>query len=256
MQPLVNFYDGEPWFDNPRGNPLLTIANPKRRKKTMRRNRRRRGRKNAPRRRARRNYYSAGMLANRPKRRRRTRRARSNVYMPMVNSRRRRRRSRSNPRRRSFRRNPSLMGFTLPPMDAVLFTAAGFIGPNLVSNQILAVIPASWKTNTDGTPNQLTIWATKVAAVAIPAYALRRFVNPRAGTLFLIGAAAGLALDAIKTFAPSLATTLHLNGVGSQPLLGSYFTRPQGALANFPRQARVPAMIGDSPDRLNPQGRF
>lgn len=246
MQPLVNFYDGEPWFDN----PLLTVANPKRRKKTMRRRRRsRRGRKNAPRR-MRRNFYSAGALANRPRRRRRSHRRRRsfrhNAYFPMN---RRKRRS----HRRSFRRNPSFLGFSLPPMADVLYTAAGFIGPNVVSNQILTYLPASVKTNADGTPNQLTIWATKIASVFIPAYLIRRFVNPRAGLLFLVGGAAGLAIDALKTFAPSVAQTLHL---GSQPLLGSYFTRPQGQIANFPRQARVPAMIADAPARLDPSHRF
>lgn len=189
------------------------------------------------------------MLANRPRRKarrnRRRTRARRNVYMPLLNRKRGRR------SRRNFRRNPAILGFSLPPMDAVLYTAAGLIGPNLVANKIVEFIPASWKTNADGTPNQLTIWATKIAAVLLPAWAIRRFINPRAGALFLIGGTAGLAMDAIKTFAPGI-----IPGLGYQPLLGSYFTRPQGQIANFPRQARVPAMIADSPDRLNPQGRF
>lgn len=243
MQPLVNFYDGEPWFDN----PLLTVANPKRRKKTMRRRRRsRRGRKHAPRR-MRRNYYGAGVLANRPRRRRRSHRRRSfrhNMYFPMN------RRKRGH--RRAFRRNPSFLGFSLPPMDAVLYTAVGFIGPNIVSNQLLGYLPASVTKNADGTPNQLTIWATKLASVFVPAYLIRRFVNPRAGLLFLIGGAAGLAIDAIKTFAPALAQTLHL---GAQPLLGAYFTRPQAQIARFPT-SRVPTMIADAPSRLDPQARF
>lgn len=250
MKPLVNFYDGEPWFDN----PLLTVANPKRRKTAMRKRRRsRRGRKASPRR-VRRNFYSAGALANRPRRRRRTRRSRAraykrNVYMPL-NPRRRKR-----GRRRMFRRNPALLGFQLPPMDAVLYTAAGFIGPGLVCDRILSAMPASWKTNTDGSPNQITIWAAKILSVALPAWAIKRFINPRAGAMFLIGGAAGLAMDAIRTFTPDIAKTLHLSGMGAQPLLGSYFTRPQ-AVVNFPRQARVPAMISDAPSRLNPQERF
>jgi hypothetical protein len=253
MKPLVNFYDGEPWFDN----PPLVIANPKRRKKTMRKRRTRRGRKNSPRRRARRNYYSAGMLANRPRRRRRARtntrrRARRNVYMPMLNRKRGRRRARRNPGLLGGR-SMSILGFQMPPMDAVLFTAAGLIGPGLVSTQILSFIPASWKTNADGTPNQLTMWATKIASVLIPAFLIRRFINVRAGNLFLIGGSAGLAMDALKTFAPGLIPGL--NGIGSQPLLGAYFQQPR-AVSNFPRQARVPAMIADAPDRLSPQGRF
>lgn len=248
MKRLVNFYDGEPWFDNPQ----LVIANPKRRKKTMRKRRTRRGRKNAPRR-VRRNFYSAGMLSNRPRRKarrnRRRTRARSNVYMPMAN----RRRS----RRRGFKRNPGggggrkFLGFSLPPMDQVLFATAGLIGPNLVSTKLLEFMPASWKTGTDGKPNQLTMWATKVLSIVLPAWAIRRFIGSAASNSFLVGGLAGLTLDGLKTFAPGL-----IPGIGSQPLLGAYFDQPRGTLP-FPRSTnRLPSMIADAPDRLSPQGRF
>lgn len=248
MKPLVNFYDGEPWFDNPQ----LVIANPKRRKKTMSKRRTRRGRKNAPRRRARRNFYSAGMLSNRPRRKarrnpRRRRHMRSNAYFPLGNPRRK--------HRKHYRRNPGggrkFLGFTLPPMDEVLFATAGLIGPGLVAGKILSFLPASWQTGSDGKPNQITMWATKVLSVVLPAWAIRRFIGTRASNSFLIGGLAGLSLDAIKTFAPGI-----IPGIGAQPLLGSYFDQPR-AVVNFPRSTgRVPQMIADAPGRLDPQERY
>lgn len=247
MKPLVNFYDGEPWFDNPQ----LVIANPKRRKKTMRKRRTRRGRKNAPRRRVRRNFYSAGMLSNRPRRKarrnpRKRRHMRHNAYFPLGNPRRK--------HRKHYRRNPggrSFLGFTLPPMDEVLFATAGLIGPNLVAGKILSFLPASWQTGSDGKPNQITMWATKVLSVVLPAWAIRRFIGTRASNSFLIGGLAGLSLDAIKTFAPGI-----IPGIGAQPLLGSYFDQPR-AVVNFPRSTgRVPQMIADAPGRLDPQERY
>lgn len=260
MKRLANFYDGELWFDNPQ----LVIANPKRRKKTMRSHRTRRGRINRTRR-AKRNFYSAGMLANRPKRRRprhnRRRRsvmrAKRNFYFNPP------RRRRAGGLLSGLTGGRSFLGFQLPPMDAVLFAAAGLIGPGLVSNQLLGtpatataaakpgLLPASWLVGSDGKPNQITLWLTKIASVLLPAWAIRKFISPKAGTMFLIGGSAGLALDAIKTFAPGI-----IPGLGSQPLLGAYFDQPR-AVANFPRPVnRLPGMIADAPSRLSPQERF
>jgi len=246
MKPLVNFYDGEPWFDNPQ----LVIANPKRRKKSMSKRRTRRSRKNAPRR-VRRNFYSAGMLSNRPRRKarrnRRRRTMRSNVYMPLgMNPRKRR-------SRRAFRSNPGrkFLGFTMPPMGEILFATAGLIGPGLVSGKILEFLPASWKTGTDGKPNQLTMWATKILSVVLPAWAIRRFIGAKESNSFLVGGLAGLTLDSIKTFAPGL-----IPGIGSQPLLGAYFDQPRQVLPFQRASGKLPGMIADAPDRLSPQGRF
>ena len=96
-----------------------------------------------------------------------------------------------------------------------VYTAAGLIGPNLVSKQILTFVPASWKQNADGTPNQLTIWATKILSVLLPAWAIGRFIDRRAGSLFLIGlierrdrTIAGLGIDsvlALLTYAGGIA---------------------------------------------------
>lgn len=223
MKPLVEFYDGEPWFDN----PLLVTANgPQKGKRKMAA---KKGRKRG---RARKNFYGAGMLAN-P---RRKRRARKNTYMPLANR-----------RRRRYRHNPAIMGFSLPPMDAVFFTAAGLIAPNLAAQQLLRILPSSL------TGSAIGNWAVKAASVVLPSVAISKFVNQRAGSLFLVGGLAGLAMDAVRTFAPGV-----VPGLGHQPLLGSYFTRPvAGRITPFPAAGRtLPSMIADAPDRLSPTGRF
>lgn len=240
MKPLVEFYGGEPWFDNPQ----LIIANPKKtRRSSMKRSSRRKARRSL-RRRARRNFYSAGALANpRRKRSRRTRRSRRsfrrNVYM---NPRARRRRFRRNPGGRSF------FGITLPPMDAVLFVGAGLIVPPMVSAQIIKFLPDTWKTN------QAATWGVKVASVLLPGFALRKFWSPRAGNLFMVGGAASLVVDAIKTFFPGV-----IPGLGYQPLLGAHFSTVRAdRVVPFARAGRgmAPPMLTDAPERLSPTTRF
>jgi hypothetical protein len=168
--------------------------------------------------------------------------------MPM-NRKRGRRRYRSNPNRGGGRR---LFGFQLPPMGDVLFTGAGLIGPNLVSAQILKILPTSLTLKADGTPNTLVIWATKIISVLLPSWLLRRFVNPRAGTAFLIGGSAGLALDALKTYAPGI-----IPGIGYQPLLGAYFQRPAAQIPfQRPGPRGLPTQVAEAPERLSPQARF
>jgi hypothetical protein len=242
-KPLVNWYGGEPWFDNPH----LVIANkPKRkRRSTMARtNRRRRGR-----RRARRNYYSAGALMNRPRRRRRShrrrrsdaaRRVRHNVYMPLNRKRRRR-------GHRRARSNPQMFGLQLPPLDAVLWVGAGAVLPPIVTNYALRYVPETWKTN------QAAMWLVKAASVLVPSMIVRRFVSRRAGNLMLIGGATYFVLDFVKTTWPGL-----IPGLGYQPMLGAYHTGVSaGRVSRFPqRTTGLPPMIQSAPERLNPANRF
>lgn len=257
--------DGEKWLVNPQ----LIVANPrpkpKRRKKKMasRRKRRqpaglrkywaaRRGRKSSPRRRrAKKNYTSAGMLVN-PRRRRRARRS--------IAAHRRRGVARRVTRRarRHYARNPQLLGFTMPAISDVLFTAAGMIAPPMVTTYVMKnFIPAAYQAS------RPVYYAVKAASVLIPSYVVRRFVSPRAGNLVLLGGVASLAIDLIKEFAPGV-----IPGLGAQPFLGFYENVPmrpslgggmgrylgpgnQGAGSRAPSQ-----MIVSTPDRLDPANRF
>lgn len=202
-------------------------------------------------RRAKKNYYGAGVLAAVNPRRRR-RRAVANPH--------RRRRTRLvarshrlNPRRhRRARHNPpmggKLFGFSLPPIDAVLFVGAGLVVPPLVSAQIMKYLPDSLKTN------QAATWGVKAAAVLVPGFLIRKFYNPRAGNLFMVGGAASLVVDAIKTFMPGV-----IPGLGYQPMLGGYFNTNRGGRVVPLRTAvngGTPQLVADAPDRLDPRGRF
>jgi hypothetical protein len=245
-KPLVEFYDGEPWFDNPQ----LIVANIPRRKRrstTMARPNRRHSIRHNRRHRARHNLYSPGPLVN-PHRRRRHR---ANPFRLNRRHRRHGWRYRQNLRfnRRHYRQNPggfSLAGVQLPPIDAVLWVGSGLILPPLVTAQVMKFIPASWQ------QSQATTWLVKVASIVVPGILLRKFVNPRAGNLFMVGGLASLVLDAIRTYAPGM-----LPGVGRymgyQPLLGAYFG--PGAAAQTPRPS-LPSMLSDAPTRLDPQHRF
>lgn len=206
---------------------------------TRRRRRRTvRARVNAPRRRrrARRNFYSAGVLTN-PRRRRRAR------HNPIRRH------------RRHARRNPSFLGFEMPPMDAVLFTGAGLIVPSIAASQIMKFVPASMATN------PIVLWLVKVVSVIAPSMLVRKFISTRAGNFMLVGGAANIVLDAVKTYLPGV-----IPGVGYQPLLGqygsgmgSYFDRGAPVALPFPssrRSVQVAAIGANTPDRLDPSGRF
>lgn len=203
--------------------------------------RRYRARHNRKRRHARHNLYSPGPLVNRVHRRR-TLRARARSFF-----RRHFRRRHFKMNRRHYRRNPglSLAGIHFPPIDAVLWVGAGVIVPPMVTAQVMKYIPATWQ------QSPATAWLVKVASVVVPGILLRRFVNPRAGNLFMVGGLASLVVDAIRTYAPGV-----IPGLGYQPLLGgmgAYFG-PEVAAAR-PR-AVLPQMIQDAPTRLDPAHRF
>lgn len=261
MTGLYSEIDGEIWLDNPQ----LIIANPgKRRKKRMAKSyRKRRGRKGTSRRRRyRRNYAASGLIAN-PRRRRRARRTtlRRRRRSFAMNPRRRVRRRRHVARRR-YRRNPglgSMFGFTLPPLDAILFTGAGIVIPPVMASYLMTYLPASLKTS------KAAYYGVKAAAVLIPSMLVRRFVSRRAGNLMLVGGAASFAIDLVREFAPGLLP----GAVGSQPFLGFYERMPGGramtASPGMGRYASIPVrsqpiqrtpLLSITPERLSPGARF
>jgi len=272
--------DGERWLVNPH----LVVANPrkKRRGKNMaiRRRRARRNRMpaglarywskhrrkarsnrvhhrrrrrhvmaNPRRRRARRNYSSAGMVAMNPRRRRRH--ARRNYRRVM--------------RRHHARRNPSLMGFTLPPTMDIISVGAGLIVPPMLANYVFNNFVA-------GTSMGTSKWAylgVEAASVAVTGMAVRRFVSVHAGNMVLLGGAARLVIDAVQTLAPSLLPSVAMPaGLSGQPFLGFYEQRPMLPNPGLGKYyMRAPGggvqagtgpgrMIQQVPARLDPNARF
>ena len=188
---LWNYFDGEPFLDN----PYLGILNAKKGKRTMA-TRRKRGRK------------ATRRVARRPVRRtstrRRTHRARRNPY-PMaglvVNPRRRRRTravSRRRTRRSSYRRNPALLGFSIPPLSKVLFAGVGFFAPPVLEGMISNFLPASISGTTLGK------YATRILSVVGLTYAVRKFVGVEESNMVAIGGSVYVVSTALREFAPGI----------------------------------------------------
>lgn len=243
--------NGEYWLDNPQ----LVIANKPRRRKRGQKSMAARRRRRTTRRRAsvaRRNYYGAGMVANPPRRRKRSyrmnRRKRSyrrNMHPPFYAANKRgRRRYRRNPN--GIMRRGRLFGFSVPPLDAVLWTGAGLIVPPILTPMVMAALPSTWRT----TPVQ---WVVRVASVIVPPMIVGQFVGRREGNLMLIGSGASFVLDLIREFAPGV-----IPGLSGQPLLGSYFARPtnQGVMPYRRPASGLPPIIAAVPERLSPSARF
>lgn len=217
---------GEPWLENgsKRGNPPLVIVNPKKKGKKMARRKARksraRGRKNAPRRvvrrvsrrRTRRNPWPmAGTVAamNRPHRkgRKRSNRKRS---------------------RKHYRRNPALLGISLPPLQSVIYAGVGFIGVPMAEGFLNRFLPTSITANTFGK------YAARIAAVLGLSYLTKMVIGASESKMVAIGGGAYVLTTAITEFAP-----------GMIPGMGSYSRATLGAYA--PATSRTMNQLG-APD--------
>src|SRR5262245_55262885 len=187
---------GEPWLENGRKNPPVLIVNRphKKGKKRMARRKRRvsrrrtrtnrvYGRKRAPaRRRRRRNPWPmAGTVA-------------------MVNRRRRRGRKRSNPRRhrRSYRRNPAILGISLPPLQSVIYAGVGFVGVPLAEGFLSRMLPISLTGSTIGK------YATRIGALLGLSFLTKMVIGSSESKMVAIGGGAYVLTSAISEFAPGL----------------------------------------------------
>jgi hypothetical protein len=274
--------DGERWLIN----PLLSVANPRKRrvkKMAVRRRKARRNRMPAGLRRYwakhRRNPRKASthrrrrrhVMAN-PRRRRRARRNYTSAGMVAMNPRRRRhyRRNKVHHRRRA-RRNPSfggnLFGITIPPLIDIAAIGTGLVVAPMVANY-------AWNNFIAGTSIGTSKWAyiaVEAASVGATGYVAKRFISPKFGNMLLVGGFVKVAMDLVNTLAPSLIpSTAAPTGLSGQPFLGVYEQRPvnRGPVPGLgvyynrgPGSGRVPGsgpgrMIATTADRLDPTNRF
>lgn len=200
MAKLWDFFDGEPFMENPH---VAIIGNPKRSrkrnstkgKKTMAFKRRRTGRKNAPRRRrARRNFPAAGLVFN-PRRRHHRKNA----------PRRRRRNVMSNPRRhrRSYRRNPAVLGVALPPLNMIAWGAGGFIATPMLERTINSFLTSSSSTSSI-TSSALGRYAVKLGSALILTYLTKAVLGNKEAFPVAMGGALYVVVSAVNEFAPQL----------------------------------------------------
>lgn len=192
--------EGEPWLEN---SAPLVIVNGKRKvhkkgkKKTMRRRKRR-----VTRRRRTTRVHHRGV-----RRTTRRRRRRSNPW-PMagsvvgINGRRRRRRGRKNASRRRHhrrgRRNPALMGLSVPPLKLVAYGAAGFVGTPLVEGFLAGFLPTTITGTTIGK------WATRIASALGLMWVSKMALGKAASMSIGIGAGIYVATSAVREFMPTL----------------------------------------------------
>lgn len=191
---LWKVIDGEPFMVNPQVVGILGL-NPSRKK--------RRGKKMARRSSARHMAWVRSFKKKNP--RRRHRRARRNPY-PVAGfavNRRRARRShrRRNPvmrRHRRARRNPSLFGFSLPPLQSVLYAGVGFVGVPMAEGVLSGFLPVSITSNTIGR------YAIRIGAVIGLSTLARMVIGRDAAKMVGIGGGAYVLTTAVREFAPGM----------------------------------------------------
>lgn len=205
---------GEPWLEN--GVPLV-IVNRKlhkkgkkkmatRRRRTVRRKTyRNRGRKHSPRRRRthRNPWPMAGAVAQMNRKRSHRRRGRKNSPRR---------------RRRGFRRNPALFGFSLPPIQAVLYAGVGFVGVPMAEGFLTRFLPISLTGSTIGK------YATRIGALLGLTYLAKLVLGSSESKMVAIGGGAYILTTAVSEFAPGLipSTSLSAYARATSPMLGSY----------------------------------
>lgn len=215
---LWDFYDGEPFMENPHiamvGNPFKVgsiierkregfrkisqrsggSTTPYKRKKGKKAVARKRGRKGT-RRRARRNFPTAGLVVNprRKRGRRRTYNMKRNKRGVYAHNPRRRRGG-----RRRARRNPAVLGVTLPPLNMIAWGAGGFIAPPMVESFAYKFLPA------EVTGNTLGRYAVKVGAVLALTYLTKAVLGPKEAFPVALGGSLYVVVSAVNEFAPQL----------------------------------------------------
>lgn len=202
MAKLWDFFDGEPFMENPHvaivGNPRKARkVNSRKGKKTMAFRKRRSGRKNSPRRhhrRARRNYPAAGLVFN--PRRRRHRRNPGTRRGAM----RRRGYFAKNPRhhRRHARRNPAILGVALPPLNMIAWGAGGFIATPMVERFVNSFLPTSVTSSTLGR------YAVKIASALGLTYLTKMVLGNKEAFPVAMGGSLYVVVSAVNEFAPQL----------------------------------------------------
>ena len=191
------FVDGEPYMINPRlGVLALQALNPKRRRNMAKRKHGARHmawvrsfRKNAHRkhhRKHRRNPYPlAGTVA------------------ALGNPHRRRKHHKRNP----FTFSRSSLG--LPPIMPVVFGAGGFIATAAVQGFVDTLVPVSWKTNADGTPNLMTKYGEILVSIFIVSFAGKMAFGKQDTTNIAVGGGIYALQQAAHDFAPNMIPGMH-----------------------------------------------
>lgn len=200
-------------------------------------------------------FVKSGGVNPRHKARRRHKRNPSPVYA-LANRRKTRRR---NPiaNRRRHRRNPpgqlALLGVSLPSVETIAWTGAGFLAPPFIEGFARRYLPAEF------TGNMLGRYALKLGAVFGTGWLAGNFAGTDARNKVMLGGGVYILANLVSDFVPQLmAGTAARTGyyqrtlgrTGAQPMLGRY-SPTNGALGSMGS-----AMTIHAPTRLQPEQRF
>ena len=199
MARLWRVIDGEPYMVNPRlGVLALQALNPKGRKM------------------AKRSYGARHMAWVRSFRRKGNRshhkkHRRHNPY-PMAGS-----VAALNPRHRRKHRKSNPGGITsvlrgglgVPPVMTIVWTGAGFVATAAVQGFMDTLVPATWKTNTDGTPNLIAKYLEIAASIVLVSWGGKQFLGRGQGSLMGIGGGVYLVQQAAHDFIPNTIPGMH-----------------------------------------------
>lgn len=221
MARLWKDFDGEPFLINPH---LAIVGNPKSKKGRKKNMARRRGKKNAPRR----------SRKNAPRRRRSYKRNAFSVpgVALAANPRRRRRGRKANPGRRrsrkSYRRNPAVLGMHLPALQTIGYVGIGFVGTPILEGFLASFLPTTFVTTTLGK------YVARIGAMLGVTWGAKAVFGQGPANLVAIGGGLYVATSAIKDFAPGIIPGLSYmpSGLAAyQNRLQAYQNRLQKGLA-------------------------
>ena len=191
MAKLWEFYDGEPWMDNPHvaiiGNPKRNSTKGKTMAKKSYRHKARRSNPKRHRRAARRNPFPVAGLTFNPRRKHRK-----------SNPKRRHSYKMRNPRRKSYRRNPAFLGVALPPLTMIAWGAGGFIATPMLERTINSFMPASVTGSTLGR------YAVKIGSALALTFLTKTVLGNKEAFPVAMGGSLYVVVSAVNEFAPQL----------------------------------------------------
>ena len=112
---------------------------------------------------------------------------------------RRGRKARSNRRKRSgYRRNPAILGISLPPLQSVIYAGVGFVGVPIMEGFLSRFLPISLTGSTIGK------YATRIGALIGLSFVTKMVLGANEAKMVAIGGGAYVLTSAVTEFAPGL----------------------------------------------------
>jgi hypothetical protein len=99
--------------------------------------------------------------------------------------------------------------FGLPPLMPIVWGTAGLAGTAMITGFVDTLVPASMKTNTDGTPNLITKYIEIAGSIIAVTWIGKSFLGRGPAALLGIGGGIYAATQLAHDFAPNLIPGMH-----------------------------------------------